>query len=124
MQVANRDLTGDSNFVVSGGKLWGGIKTFVNKCGLADRRDCVNSVEEEKKWLVVVGLGEERELVKLLCDGLVTSQRVSPPLKRCLAKEVDSLARDKMGLKREKDDGEHKFSTPTGQQKMTSFFKR
>jgi hypothetical protein len=103
LQVANRDLTGDSNFVVSGGKLWGGIKTFVNKCGLADRRDCVNSVEEEKKWLVVVGLGEERELVKLLCDGLVTSQ---------------------MGLKREKDDGEHKFSTPMGQQKMTSFFKR
>ena len=58
--------------------------------------------------------------------------------KRCLAKEVDSLVRDKMGLKRKKDDVEDKakenkskqpakkkkFSTPKGQKKMTSFFTR
>ena len=44
-------------------------------CGLEERwevvREEVNSVEEEKKGVVVVGLGELKELVKLICGGLV-----------------------------------------------------
>ena len=34
-------------------------------------REEVNSVEGEKKGVVVVGLGELNELVKLMCGGLV-----------------------------------------------------
>ena len=59
--------------------------------------------------------------------------------KRCLAKDVDAAAREKMGLvaKRKAGEGEDKeqnrpkqpakkkkFSTPKGQKKMTSFFTR
>ena len=56
--------------------------------------------------------------------------------KRCLAKEVDGMVREKMGIKRKKDGDtskenkekqplkKKKFSTPKGQKKMTSFFKR
>ena len=44
-------------------------------CGLEERwevvREEVNSVEGEKKGVVLVRLGELKELVKLICGGLV-----------------------------------------------------
>ena len=56
--------------------------------------------------------------------------------RRCLSKEVDDAVREKMGMKKMKEDTadtvkpkskppsqkKKKFSTPKGQRKMTSFF--
>ena len=55
--------------------------------------------------------------------------------KRCLAKEVDGIVREKMGMKRKKEGDrtspdrdkkpkKKKFSTPKGQRKLTSFFSK
>ena len=62
---------------------WGGgggekceVVKRLSLCGLEERwevvREEVNSVEGEKKGVVVVvGLGELKELVKFMCGGLV-----------------------------------------------------
>jgi len=100
LQAANKDLTGDSDFVVSDlleveakvkkarvsgvwpeksegvvGEAVGRYKDFLKQCGLADRWEVITEVakclEGERKGLVVMGMSDEEDLLSSLCDGLV-----------------------------------------------------
>jgi len=116
-----------------GGVITGG-STLMARAGESPGASPCVSVENTRRILQEVKEKEELEYAEQM-------QNVKEGIKktkRCLAKEVDSLVRDKMGLKRKKDEGEEKakenktkqppkkkkFSTPKGQKKMTSFFSR
>jgi len=117
-----------------GGTVTGG-RTLMARAGESLGESPCISVENTRRILQEVKEKdelEEAEKVERAKDNIKKT-------KRCLAKEVDSLVRDKMGLKRKKDENEgnnskenkvkqpakkKKFSTPKGQKKMTSFFKK
>lgn len=116
-----------------GGVITGG-STLMARAGESPGGSPCTSVENTRRILHEVKEKEEleyKEQMENVKEGIKKT-------KRCLAKEVDSLVRDKMGLKRKKDDVEDKakenkskqpakkkkFSTPKGQKKMTSFFTR
>jgi len=120
--------SGNRGGVVTGGR------TLMARAGASPGGSPCVSVENTRRILQEVKEKdelEEFEKMERAKDGIKKT-------KRCLAKEVDTLVRDKMGLKRKKGEGEDKAkenkgnqpakkkkcSTPKGQQKMTSFFKR
>ena len=112
-----------------------GGRTLMARAGESPGGSPCTSVENTRRILQEVREKEELEEVEKMERAKANVKKT----KRCLAKEVDSLVRDKMGLKRKNDDGQgektkenkvkqpakkKKFSTPKGQQKLTSFFKR
>jgi len=114
-----------------GGTVTGG-STLVARAGRSPGGSPCTSVENTRRILQDLKNKEEqeeKEKMKSLKEGIKKT-------KRCLAKEVDSMVRDKMGIKRKSEDHgikesngkqpakKKKFSTPKGQKKMTSFFKR
>jgi len=118
--------SGDRGGVITGGR------TLKARAGVSPGGSPSSSVASTRRILQEVKDKEdleEREKMDRMKEGIKKT-------KRCLAKEVDSLVRDKMGIKRKNEDGDKakenkakqpakkkKFSTPKGQKKMTSFFK-
>ena len=89
-----------------------------------------SSVENTRKILQEIQEKEEEENKEKVEE---VKKQVKKS-KRCLNKEVDQIVREKLGLKR-KNETDHKsptkkaskkskISTPKGQKKLTSFFKR
>jgi len=133
----SNDFTEGSPALLGSGSRVGvitGGSTLIARAGMSPGASPCTSVENTRRILQEVKEKEELEYAEQMenvKDGIKKT-------KRCLAKEVDSLVRDKMGLKRKKDEGEDKakenkvkqptkkkkFSTPKGQKKMTSFFTR
>merc|ERR1712106_259760 len=131
---SSNDFTEGSPALLGGGNRGGvvtGGRTLMARAGASPGGSPCASVENTRRILQEVKELEELEKMERAKDGIKKT-------KRCLAKEVDTLVRDKMGLKRKKGEGEDKAkenkgnqpakkkkcSTPKGQQKMTSFFKR
>jgi len=115
-----------------GGTVTGG-RTLIARAGTSPGGSPCTSVESTRKILQEVKDKEELENK----EKLERAKEGIKKTKRCLAKEVDGMVREKMGIKRKKDDDiiakenkekqplkKKKFSTPKGQKKMTSFFKR
>jgi len=114
-----------------GGTVTGG-RTLIARAGTSPGGSPCTSVESTRKILQEVKDKEELENK----EKLERAKEGIKKTKRCLAKEVDGMVREKMGIKRKKDDDiiakenkekqplkKKKFSTPKGQKKMTSFFK-
>jgi len=118
--------SGDRGGTVTGGR------TLIARAGSSPGGSPCSSVENTRRILQEVKEKEEleeKEKMERAKEGIKKT-------KRCLAKEVDGMVREKMGIKRKKDGDtskenkekqplkKKKFSTPKGQKKMTSFFKR
>ena len=118
--------SGDRGGTVTGGR------TLIARAGSSPGGSPCSSVESTRRILQEVKEKEEleeKEKMERAKEGIKKT-------KRCLAKEVDGMVREKMGIKRKKDGDtskenkekqplkKKKFSTPKGQKKMTSFFKR
>jgi len=115
-----------------GGTVTGG-RTLIARAGTSPGGSPCTSVESTR--MILQEVKDKEELEKK--EKLERAKEGIKKTKRCLAKEVDGMVREKMGIKRKKDDDmiakenkekqplkKKKFSTPKGQKKMTSFFKR
>jgi len=106
-------------------------------CG--DSPTSLNTITDAdtRSILAEVRASEEREAEQNREEAKENIRILKKRSRRCLSKEVDDAVREKMGMKKKKEDTadtvkpkskppsqkKKKFSTPKGQRKMTSFFK-